>query len=256
MKIHILFEEKPLGTAGAIRNAQDLLDDTFLVLNADILADINLHEMYQQHIRKRALVTIAVIKMTNPSAYGVINVNNNGYVTSFIEKPQLECTSSQNVNAGIYLIDPVVLQEVPDNRIVSMERELFPLLIEKGIPLSVFSHSHYWQDIGTPERYLQAHFDILDGKMTVFNVNFNGNRQFISNKSFIHPTAKILGPVYIGDNVVIEANAIIGPYAVIYANSHIGSDVKVHQSVIWPSIDVKGGSTIIDSVVCSTCDKR
>ena len=211
LKIHYICEDIPLGTGGAIKNTEEFFDDTFIIFNADILSDINIIEMMKFHKEKCAAVTIAVTQVENPSAYGVIEYNENLYAESFTEKPKLSEIKSNYINAGIYIFEPNVLKEIPGSQVVSIERETYPLLLEKGYPIAVYRSDAYWMDIGTTEKYSQAHEDILNGICPLEEINYENKNIFIGENTRIHATAKIIGPAYIGENTKIGAYSIIGP---------------------------------------------
>lgn len=253
VKISYICEDEPLGTAGAIKNAEYFFDDTFLVFNADILSDFDISEMISFHKEKGALATIAVTHVDNPSAYGVIEHDKNGYITAFREKPNPSETNSDLINAGIYIFEPELLKEIPAGRAVSIERETYPLLLEKGYKMAVYDHCSYWLDLGTPSKYLKAHKDILNGLIKIKEHDFNKNAQYISKTAKISRFAKIEEPVYIGDNVEISSFANIGPNTVLFGDSTIGTDAKVVESIVWDNTHVEGGASVINSVVMSNC---
>ncbi|HEY9059272.1 MULTISPECIES: sugar phosphate nucleotidyltransferase [Oscillospiraceae] len=253
VKISYISEDVPLGTAGAIKNAQRFFNDTFLVFNADILSDIDISEMIRFHKEKGALATIAVTQVDNPSAYGVIEHDKNGFVTAFKEKPQPHESSSNLINAGVYIFEPQLLDEIPSGRAVSIERETYPLLLQKGFKIAVYNRCSYWLDLGTPEKYLKAHNDILEGNLQIGNHDFNKNLQCISKTAKISHNAKIIGPVYIGDNVEIGSFAVIGPDTALCDDSSVGMGAKVVGSVVWDHVHVGGGASVVNSVVMSNC---
>lgn len=253
VKISYISEDVPLGTAGAIKNAQSFFDDTSLVFNADILSDIDISEMIRFHKEKGALATIAVTQVDNPSVYGVIEHDENGFITAFKEKPQPHESSSNLINSGVYIFEPQLLNEIPSGRAVSIERETYPLLLQKGFKIAVYNRCSYWLDLGTPEKYLKAHKDILEGILQIDDNDFNKNRQFISKTAKINHTARIIGPVYIGDNVEIGSFAVIGPDTVLCDDSSVGMGAKVVGSVVWDHVHVGGGASVVNSVVMSNC---
>lgn len=253
VKISYICEDKPLGTAGAIKNAEKFLDDTFIVFNADILSDFDISEMLSFHRKKGALATIAVTQLDNPSAYGVIEHDKDGYITAFKEKPKPSETSSNLINAGIYIFEPELLSEIPAGKAVSIERETYPTLLHKGYKMAVYSRCSYWLDLGTPVKYLKAHKDILKGSIKISEHDFNKNAQYISKTAKISRNAKIKEPVYIGDNVEISSFANIGPNTVLFSNSTVGTDAKVVESIVWDNSHVEGGASVVNSVVLSNC---
>ncbi|TYQ12789.1 UNVERIFIED_CONTAM: mannose-1-phosphate guanylyltransferase [Acetivibrio alkalicellulosi] len=253
VKVSYISENIPLGTAGAIKNAQNFFKDTFVVFNADILSDIDISDMIDFHRRKGALVTIAVTEVDNPSAYGVIECNKKGYITAFKEKPKPHETNSNLINAGIYIFEPEMFDEIPSGRTVSIERETYPQILDKGMKIAVYNKCSYWMDLGTPEKYLKAHKDILKGDLNMLKHNFNENPQYISSRAKIHETAKIIGSVYIGDNVEIGAFAVVGPDSVLCDNSYVGTGSKVIGSLVWDNVSIEGEALVVNSIIMSNC---
>jgi len=253
VKISYITEDKPLGTAGAIKNAEELLSDTFLVFNADILSDIDIANMIRFHKEKGALATIAVTKVDNPSAYGVIEHDDDNFITAFKEKPQPHESKSNLINAGVYIFEKELLNHIPRGRAVSIERETYPLLLEKGYKMAVYNKCGYWLDLGTPGKYLKVHKDILKGLVPIGNYDFGQNRTYISKSAKIDRSAKIRGPVYIGENVVIGPSAVIGPNAVLFDDAVVGMGAKVVDSVVWDNVNVERGATVVNSVIMSNC---
>lgn len=253
VKISYITEDEPLGTAGAIRNAAKYIDDTFLVFNADILSDIDISEMLRLHMERGARATIAVTRVANPSAYGVIEHDENGFVTAFREKPKPHETRSNLINAGTYIFEPEILDEIPAGRAVSVERETYPLLLQKGYRIAIYDRCSYWLDLGTPGKYLKAHKDILRGYHHLYGVNFNEKRQYISPTAKISRSAKVIGPVYIGDNVIVGPFAFIGPDTVLGDGSVVGMWAKVIGSVVWNDAQVGFGASLVDSMLMSNC---
>ncbi|HHW00176.1 MAG TPA: NDP-sugar synthase [Clostridiaceae bacterium] len=253
VKISYISEDMPLGTAGAIKNAQDFFNDTFLVFNADILSDINISDMIRFHKKKGALATIAATHVDNPSAYGVIEHDEKDYITAFIEKPQPHESRSNLINAGIYIFEPELFDEIPSGRPVSIERETYPLLLEKGFKIALYNRCSYWLDLGTPGKYLKVHKDILKGAVEIGTHNFKKEMQYISKTAKIAQSARIIAPVYIGSNVQINSNAVVGPNTVLCDNSCIGTGAKVLESVVWDNVTVEKGATVTNSVIMSNC---
>ncbi|MDK2799808.1 MAG: mannose-phosphate guanylyltransferase [Clostridiales bacterium] len=259
IKINYISEDIPLGTGGAIKNAEKYFDDTFIVLNSDILTDINIDQLIKYHKSKSALATIVVTNVKNPSQYGVIEYDQEDYITSFKEKPQPHEITSNYINAGVYVFEPQIFKEIPANRVVSIEKETYPMLLRKGYKVAAYKNDAYWLDIGTPEKYIAAHKDIMTGLCKIFNDSIEESYSFIGNLMLkgknirIHPEAKIIGPVYIGDNVSIEANAFVGPNVVIGDGSYIGMESRIIGSILWDSVQVNRGVKLINTVVVSNC---
>lgn len=253
LNIEYVFENSPLGTGGAIRNSRQFCNDTFVVMNADILCDINIAELIGYHSSKAADVTIAAVEVRNPSAYGMIETDENGYAAAFIEKPKPEEVTSHFINAGIYIFEPHILNEIPADGIVSIERDTFPALLRKKMKIAIYKGGSYWIDIGTPEKYLKAHEDIMSGKCHLAGVDFGHLNIVKSASSFIDETAQINGPVFIGNNVQIGAHTTIGPYAVIGDNANILHDSSIIESILWDHVRIGSYGEVNGSVVTSDC---
>ena len=253
VKISYITEDVPLGTAGAIKNAQGFLDDTFLVFNADILSDIDISQMISFHREKGAIATIAATQVDNPSDYGVIEHDENGFITAFKEKPLPHESSSNLINAGVYIFEPQILDEIPVGKPVSIERETYPLILEKGLKIAVYNRCSYWLDLGTPRKYLKAHKDILEGIFKIGVHDFKENSRYISQTAKIGHNARIIEPVYIGDNVEIAPFAVVGPNTVLCDHSSVGMGARVIGSVVWDHVDIGVGALIVNSVVMSNC---
>lgn len=251
LNIEYIHEETPMGTGGAIKKTEHLFNDTFIVLNADILCNIDFSDLTKFHKKMKAAVTIAVTEVSNPCVYGVIEYDENNYAVSFTEKPEPHQIKSNYINAGVYVFEPEVLREISENRPVSVEREVFPGLLGNGHKLAVYKGCKYWMDIGTPEKYMQTHDDILSGICEISGVRFNSQHVFIKDESQIDATAIIRGPVYIGNNVKIEAYAKVGPNAVIGDNVCINAGGRVINSILWKDVTLQG-SAEMNGIIAST----
>lgn len=252
LKIKYIVEDIPLGTGGAIKKAEAQFKDTFIVFNSDILSDIDIQKMLDYHKSSHALATIAVTEVQDPSAYGVIECDTDGYAVSFVEKPVQEQISSNFINAGIYIFEPEILKEIPIDSVVSVEREIFPKLLAKGHKIVVYKDGSYWMDIGTLEKYMQVHKDIMDRKCKMIDCGFNSSNISLGKNVIIHSDSKIIGPAYIGDNVEICAKAIIS-HSVIGNNVSIGIGSRVLGSILWNDIDISSDVRLMNTVVTSNC---
>lgn len=249
IKVSYITEDFPLGTGGAIKNAEKFFDDTFIVLNSDIVNDVDYRKLIRYHKKMNSVATIAMTRVDNPSQYGVIEFNEKGYIEAFKEKPKEGETISNWINAGTYIFEPEVFNEIESNAVVSVERETYPRLLQKGYKLAAYKYNGYWKDIGTIEKYKEVHKDILSGIC-----KFLKNDSSIDSKQInIHPSAKIIEPVFIGENVKIGSKAHIGPYVVIGDNSYIGNDCTIKNSVLWNNVKVNRSVNLINSIVASHC---
>lgn len=248
LTIKYVVEDIPLGTGGAIKKAGSDINEPFIVFNSDILTDIDIKKMIDAHIHSNALATIAVTEVEDPSAYGVIETDEEGFAVSFLEKPGPGMTSSKSINAGIYILQPEALYDIPVERVVSVERQTFPGLLAKGCKINVFKSDCYWMDIGTVEKYMQTHTDILNGKCNLVGCDFTSKNMHTGKNVHIHPDCRIEGPVYIGDNVTIAKKAHICN-SIIGNNVSIGAECKITGSIIWDGIQIECKENVLNTVV-------
>jgi mannose-1-phosphate guanylyltransferase len=229
--VEIRYAEEPdaRGTAGAIRFAEDMLGERFLVLNGDVLCDLDLTALMEQHERTRARATIALYPVEDPSGYGLVHRRDDGEITEFLEKPSPEQIDTDEINAGAYLLERSVLERIPPERAVSIEREVFPELIGDG--LYGIRLEGYWIDIGTPDRFLEANWDILEGRVeTVISKQLDA-------------------PIMVGEDCEISPGAELRAPCVIGRDSSIGSDAVIERSVLLPGCTVGEGARLSDSIL-------
>jgi mannose-1-phosphate guanylyltransferase len=241
-------EPSPMGTAGAYKYAGENLKSTAIVFNGDILTDADISKILEFHRAKRAEATIVLMPVENPSAYGLVETDDDGKVLRFREKPKAEelaDLTTKNVNAGIYVLEPGVLDLIPKGENFSFEYNLFPDLLERRIPFFAYVlENNYWRDIGTPESYLAAHLDFFDGKIKNIEIEKNDTSDvsptaFVSERSIIgegciiKPGAKIINSV-LGAGVHVEERAVIDN-SVIWAHSHIAVSAEISRAVVGRS---------------------
>ncbi len=253
VSIKYVSEDIPLGTGGAIKNCADYFDDTFLIFNSDIVSNLDLKDLIRFHKAKHADVTIAVTRVPNPSSYGVVEYDDFGFATTFTEKPKPGEEKSDYINAGIYVFEPKVLDLIPSKRVVSIEKEIFPALLQNGYKIAVYRGGTYWIDIGTPEKYMRVHSDIFSGLCKVPENDFLSNKIYANKSIKIHSTSRIIGPVWLGDNIRIGANVTIGPNVVIGDGFESGRGCVISDSVLWNNVSVGSGVSISKSVVTNGC---
>ncbi len=249
VKLSYTIEDKPMGTAGAVKNAEKYLDETFLVLNGDVFTDQDITAMISSHREKKAKVTIALTAVDDPSSYGLVHTNAEDRVTHFLEKPDWHDATTNMINAGIYVLEPDALTQIPPQTNFSFERGLFPLLLEQGQPIYAYPSSAYWIDIGTPEKYLQLHRDLLSSKGSINQYGLAPDEEMlIGEQSYIHATAQIKGPVVIGSGCTILENAVI-EQSIIWHKVRIGRGAKVRNSIVANNCYLNADSIIEESVL-------
>jgi mannose-1-phosphate guanylyltransferase len=231
-------EPDPRGTAGAIRFAEDMLADRFLVLNGDVLCDLDLSAQIEQHARTGARATLALYPVPDPTGYGLIHRHEDGEITEFLEKPEPDQIDTDEINAGAYLLERSVLDEIAPEREVSIEREVFPRLVGKG--LYGIRLDGYWIDIGTPERYLEANWDILEGRVkTAVSVD---DPAMVGPGCVISPDAELRAPCVIGPNCTIGSGAVI-ERSVLLEGCVVEENATVMESILSAGVTVEGELT-------------
>ncbi|MFH1002945.1 MAG: NDP-sugar synthase [Chloroflexota bacterium] len=243
-------EESPLGTAGAVKNAEPHLDDTFIVLNGDIFTDLNLSDMLAYHRRQGARATIALTRVDDPTPFGVVETGDDGRVRRFIEKPPADQVTSHWINAGIYVLEPEVLQPVPAGRHYMFERGLFPLLLEQGTPIYGYPHRGYWLDMGTPEKYLRLNRDLLLGRATSPLLGWlKGNEVSCGEATTIPASARVTGPVLIGPRCRIGERVRLKGPVVIGADCRVDEAASIEAAVLWDEVSIGAGARLKQGVV-------
>jgi len=245
-------ESSPMGTAGAVKNAEGYLNSTFIVLNGDVFTDIDIADMVAFHQRKNAKVTIALTQVDNPCAFGVVETNSDGRIQNFIEKPGPDQVTSNWINAGIYILEPEVLEHVPEGSHYMFEKGLFPLLLELGEAVYGYHFDGYWLDIGTPEKYLCLNCDLLLAKAKNILVNNLGNGGVFCDKGVIlHPSAKISGPVIIASSCQISQNVHVKGPVIMAPDCYIGEGASLEEAVLWKGAHIGAGAVLKQCVIGS-----
>jgi mannose-1-phosphate guanylyltransferase/phosphomannomutase len=258
VSISYAVEDKPMGTAGSVKNAQALIgDEPFVVISGDGITDVDLTEVMEYHRSKGGAVTIVLKHVPDPLEFGVVITDESGRVERFLEKPTWGQVFSDTINTGIYVCEPSVFDLIPEEGSFDFSADLFPLLMKQGHELYGYITDRYWTDIGSLASYVQAHMDILDRKVGVYIAGVKAaNEVWIGEGADIDPEAKIGDHVVIGSNVKIRSGAEIGDYAVIGDSCLVGYDAKVQHSVVWSDSFVGSGSSVRGSVICRRADIR
>jgi len=233
-------EERPLGTGGPIKKAADLLQngDPFLMLNGDIISDIDYRRLVEFHRRKGGLATIALFQVPDPSRYGAVELDGDGRILRFVEKPEPGRAPSNLVNAGIYVLDQEVIDYIPEGRPVSIEQEVFPVLAREGT-LYGFEGRGLWVDVGVPEDYLRANSLLLQ--------KLDGVQ--VGEGSTVDRSVEVLPPCSIGAGVEIGANSVIGPSTSITDHVHIGRGCRIENSILFPGTTIGDYTSIRNAVI-------
>jgi len=252
VRLYYSIEDTPLGTAGALKNAERYLEGTFLMLSGDIFTDLDFTAMIDFHRQKKAKATIALTRVDDPTRYGLIETNADNRITRFLEKPSRNEVTTNTINASIYVLEPDVLAQIPCEIEVSMERETFPQLLERGELVCAYQYPDYWIDMGTLQAYLQLHRDLLSGKSSQYAIT-PGDDVVIGEGSEVHRTAQVHGPVMVGANCSIGPRVkLIGPL-VIGPGGTILEDSVIEQSIIWRNARMGPKATVKSSILADNC---
>jgi mannose-1-phosphate guanylyltransferase len=242
-RITYLSEPEPLGTAGPLRLAADrgLLDERFLALNGDVVADLDLGALVAAHAESPRIATLGLCPVEDPSSYGLVRRGADGEIRAFVEKPDPAEIDTDEINAGAYVLERSIVDLIPAGRAVSIEREVFPRLVGRG--LYGFRLDGYWSDVGTPQRYLQVSWDILEGMVRTDYDPRDGGGPLIGDRAEAAADA-IVGPrAIVGPGTVIGAGAVITE-SVLLDGCRIGESAHVRGSILAAGVEVGAGARI------------
>ncbi|MBN4079939.1 NDP-sugar synthase [bacterium AH-315-C08] len=240
VNLHYSKEEKILGTAGGIKKLQSYFqDETFLVINSDVFADINLNDVLKFHIEKKARLTLVVRQDANVEKYKSIQRVEEGRIVHFLGKGIKNSEPvTQVMFTGIQIIEPDIFSRIPEDKFCGTTEDVFPGMIQDELPIYGFLHDGYWIDMGTRETYIQAQADALDGKLS------------LKTSSSRNPEgALIVPPVHIGKDCEISQDAQVGPYAVLGDGCRLRSGAVVENSILWTGATVGNNSSVQNSII-------
>lgn len=247
-------EPHPLGTGGAIKFASRGVRDTLLVVNGDVLTDIDLNAVVARHRERRALATVVLTPVDNPSAYGLVETDADGNVRRFLEKPGPNEITCDTINAGIYLLEPATFGRIPDDTAWSIERQYFPSLVARGETFVAHVDRGYWIDIGTPASYMRAHRDLMAGRCAAGP--FRGRPPGSVHRGAgcrVAPGAELSGPCFVGDGCVVEEGARIGRESVIGPGCTVGSGAVIERSIVWGHSAVGADAVVREAILGEAC---
>ena len=250
IKVHIIEEPEPRGTAGAVKHVAHLLDDTTFIFNGDVMTDLDLRAMLAYHRQRHSELTIALTPVEDPTAFGLVETTATGQITRFLEKPRPEEVTTNMINAGTYIMEPHLLDYIPAGQHYMFERGLFPTALHNQHAMYGFASDAYWTDIGKPQTYLEVHHDILNG-----NVRFGlpGIQQrpglWVAPGVTVPADTAISGTVVIEERVIIGANVTIAGPTIIGAGSTIADGTTIRSSVLWHDNHIGAGCTITNAVI-------
>jgi NDP-sugar pyrophosphorylase family protein len=252
--IKYVVEPAPLGTAGAVRYAGESLRESVVVFNGDVLTQVDLRSVIALHRERKAKATIVLTPVDNPTAYGLVETDVNGNILRFLEKPNPDEITCDTINAGIYILEPDTFDRIPKDTAWSIERSFFPSLIDRHETFIGYIYRGYWIDIGTPEKYIQVHRDIMDGRFVHAGLPFppaatNGHKALVSPQARVEDGVTIEGPCFVDEGAVIKAGARIGPYAVVGRQCHIEEHAVIERTILWANTRVSQEAVVKGSIL-------
>jgi NDP-sugar pyrophosphorylase family protein len=253
IRIRYVVEPKPLGTGGAVRYAAQGVTDSILVFNGDVLTQVDLKSVIAFHRARKARATIVLTPVENPTAYGLVETDRDSNIRRFLEKPKPEEVTCDTINAGIYVLEPDTFDRIPEGVAWSIERSFFPSFIERGETFLASVYRDYWIDIGTPEKYMQVHRDIMDGRYSMPPFSGEAGLTWVSPAARVEEGARLEGPLFIDEGCTVKAGARIGPYTVLGRNCQVGEDVNISGSIVWPDTRIAREAQIIDTIIGRAC---
>lgn len=256
MRFHYAVEETPLGTGGGIKNCEKYLsDEPVIIFNGDVLTDIDLNDVLQFHHEKKAKITLTMTPVENPTIYGVIFTDSSGRIQKFLEKPKPEEATQNTISAGIYVYERDVFDRIPPNTNYSVERQLYPSMLDDGQPMYGYRSDRYWLDIGTPEKFLQAHWDIMDGKVQLpcggkeIVKGIWVGRDLAPGQEAVLKRSNLKPPLFIGYGAQFDGDAQLGPYVVLNENVKLRGNVKTSKTIFLDYSSAHGDAEITNSIV-------
>ncbi len=254
VKMTYVTPTKDLGTAGAVKAASPYLDGPFLVISGDLLTDMDLTAMKDYHLDKGAWATLGLVSVVNPLQFGVVITDKEGRIVKFLEKPGWGEVFSDTINTGVYMLEPQVLEWIPQDEEFDFSKDLFPRLLEEGKPLYGYHTRDYWRDIGDPESYRQAHYDIFDGMVRVeipgTKLDLVGRDVRVGQEVQIAQGVRFEGAVILGNNTRIGEGCYL-KNCVLGSNCTLAPHARVVDSVVWDNVLVGENAQVKGAVICN-----
>ncbi|MCE5198371.1 MAG: NDP-sugar synthase [Armatimonadota bacterium] len=250
VRIRYSVEHEPLGTAGAVKLVREMIDDTFLVVSGDAVTDFDLSAAISRHRRASAIATMLLYQVDEPTQFGLVQHDEAGKVTRFLEKPRSSEVFTDTVNTGIYILEPDVLSCIPYDQPCDFARQIFPAMLNNREPIYGFSMPGYWCDVGNLGQYRSVHFDALTRKVELdLPATHIGEGIWIGERVAVDPSVEIAGPVYIGEGTTVHRGAILGERAIIGSESTIEENARIRRSVVGSRSMIGKGAQISDCII-------
>jgi len=248
LRLRFVEEPEPRGTAGALKYAEELLEDRFLMLNGDVLTDLDLSAQIALHEATGARATLALVAVSDPTAYGLVRVREDHAVCEFVEKPSADQIDTNLISAGAYVLERSVLDLIPADRNASIEREVWPQLVGDG--LYGYVGDAYWLDIGTPDRYLQGTFDILEGNV-VTAVGERLGPGYLAIGERVEALGRIVPPALVDRGCRIGAGAHVGSLVVLGEGVSVGEGATIERAVVLNGAEIGAHCELRDCIVAA-----
>lgn len=254
VRLRYVVEPSPLGTGGAIRYAAQGIDDTLVVFNGDVMTSVDVNAVVTMHRERKARATIVLTPVDNPTAYGLVETDKAGNVKRFLEKPNPDEITCNTINAGIYVLEPETFDRIPRDVPYSIERGYFPSLIERSETFIAHIYEGYWIDIGTPEKYVQVHRDMFDGRFASTPPGAAAHTTpSVAPDAKIEDGATLVAPCFIDAGATVKSGATVGPYAVLGRGVVVEEHAEVRSSIIWSNSRVGQHAVIEGPIVGRNC---
>ena len=251
--IRYVVEPAPLGTGGAIRYVGGSLGESVVVFNGDVLTQIDLASVIALHRERKAKATIVLTPVENPAAYGLVETDALGNIQRFLEKPKPDEITCDTINAGVYVLEPDTFDRIPKDTPWSIERSFFPSLVERGETFVGYVYRGYWIDIGTPEKYMQVHCDIMDGRYRALPFVETSSAAWVSPLARVEDGVTLEGPCFIDERAVVKAGARIGPYSVVGRQCHIEENAVIDRAILWANCRISQEALVRRSILGRHC---
>lgn len=250
VNLHYFTEDTPLGTAGSVKNAQDFLDQTFVVISGDCLTNINLKKAIEFHNEKKAIATVALTRVDVPLEYGVVILDENQAIKGFLEKPSWGEVFSDTVNTGTYILQPEVFKYIAGGENRDFGQDIFPKLLSEKKGLFGYVSYDYWCDIGDLQAYIKAHNDVFEGRVSInHDAKEVKKGVWVGHGTVIGSKAKVDAPCFIGSNCRIANGCIIDSMSVVGNNNVIEEKVSIKRAVVWNNNYFERGSELRGAII-------
>ena len=250
MGVRLSREERLLGTAGGVKRLARHFDETFVVISGDALTDIDVRDLVTFHKGKGALATMALKRVRDTSGFGVVEVDEEGNIGGFQEKPDPREAVSNLANTGIYVLEPRALEYIPQDTFFDFAKDVFPRFLEAGERFVGYQEDFYWSDIGTLQAYRQAQYDALSGRV---DIGVPGERRgqhiWIGENARVHPTVRFGGCAVVGEDAVVGRDVVMSGHVTVGSGCWVRPHATIKRSILLPGVSVGDGAYLEDCIV-------